>query len=215
MNALVDYIKTHPNWRSELSEKPYCLTIKKKDLNFGASYNIFSYNQIESDFSLPVVQVSRGIILKITEACFPEEMEIEDHVIDIKVVCWPFSKFFNYSEPNAHSIDWSSAKVQEKIDGCLDEKVQIETPEGYKSIKNLCELHYRGLVRSRNLDTGEVCWDSVEADSIQENNNDWYELELEDGRTVKLTGNHRIWLPELKCWRQVKDLEGHEKVDVI
>ena len=62
MNALVDYIKTHPDWRKELTQKPFCLTIKDK-----GPYTIFSYSQIDSDFSLPEVQVARGIILKITD----------------------------------------------------------------------------------------------------------------------------------------------------
>lgn len=62
MNALVDYIKAHPNWRKELVEKPYCLSIKDD-----GPYTIFSYSQIASDFSLPEVRVARGIILKIEE----------------------------------------------------------------------------------------------------------------------------------------------------
>ena len=60
MNALIDYIKTHPNWREELSNAPFHLSIKDD-----GPYTIFSYNQIKSDFKLPEVQVARGIILKI------------------------------------------------------------------------------------------------------------------------------------------------------
>ena len=215
MNALVEYIKTHPDWRTELTQKPYCLTIKQQPLR---QYYIFSYSQIDSDFYNEVVRVSRGIILKIEDRMIHDRSHaVAQDIYDCKVevVCWPFNKFGNYGEGYADKIDWASAKVQEKVDGCLDAGTQIETPEGLKSIKELCESHYRGLIKSKDLDTGEIYWDSVELESIQENNDDWYELELEDGRKIELTGNHRIWLPELRCWRQVRDLEGYEKVDVI
>jgi len=116
MNALINYIQTHENWREELSEAPFHLSIKED-----GPYTIFNYNQIKSDFSLPEVQVARGIILKIDEGWSEkEEFEVLERTLcDVKVVCFPFSKFFNYGEPNAHSIDWASAKVQEKVDGSI------------------------------------------------------------------------------------------------
>ena len=61
-NALINYIILHDNWRKELSEDPYNLSIKDD-----GPYTIFSYNQIKSNFKLPEVQVARGIILKITQ----------------------------------------------------------------------------------------------------------------------------------------------------
>jgi hypothetical protein len=108
MNALVEYIKTHPNWRTELTQKPYCLTIKDK-----GPYTIFSYSQIDSDFYNEIVRVSRGIILRIQEC--PEI----DGDTRVKIVCWPFNKFSNYGEGYADKIDWASAKVQEKVDGSI------------------------------------------------------------------------------------------------
>ena len=51
-----------------------------------------------------IVQECRGIILRKS---------------DLKVVCFPFTKFFNYHEPNAANIDWDGARVLDKIDGSL------------------------------------------------------------------------------------------------
>jgi len=65
----------------------------------------FKYNQISSPLSEPIVQECRGIILD------------EDN--DWKVVAFPYRKFFNYGEPNATKIDWSSARIYEKLDGTL------------------------------------------------------------------------------------------------
>jgi hypothetical protein len=59
--------------------------------------------------------------------------------------------------------------------------------------------------------SNEETFSKVVAHSILENNDDWYELEMEDGTILKLTGNHRVWLPELNCYRRVDDLcEGDD-----
>lgn len=63
------------------------------------------YNQITSPLGEPIVQQCRGIIL--------------DESDDWRVVSYPFDKFFNYGEPNAAAIDWSAARVFEKLDGSL------------------------------------------------------------------------------------------------
>lgn len=53
----------------------------------------------------PVVQQCRGIIL--------------DESNDWQVIARPYDKFFNLGEGNAAPIDWSTAKVYEKLDGSL------------------------------------------------------------------------------------------------
>lgn len=67
---------------------------------------LFKYDQIDSPFDQEIVRECRGIILD------------EDN--NWSIVSFPFTKFFNYGEPNAAFIDWKSARVFEKIDGsCL------------------------------------------------------------------------------------------------
>lgn len=66
---------------------------------------LFKYDQINSPMDNLIVQECRGIIL--------------DEAADWQVVARPFSKFFNYGEPNAADIDWTTARVQEKVDGSL------------------------------------------------------------------------------------------------
>lgn len=65
----------------------------------------FTYDQIESPMGEPIVQEARGVILDMADAW--------------AVVARPFDKFFNYGEGHAKPIDWSTAKVQEKVDGSL------------------------------------------------------------------------------------------------
>lgn len=63
------------------------------------------YSQIESPMGEPIVQECRGLIL--------------DEADNWRVVCRPYSKFFNYGEGHAAPIDWSTARVYEKLDGSL------------------------------------------------------------------------------------------------
>jgi len=94
-------IKNNPfNWEYHLEKPPYNLRVGRND-----GYVILKYNQIESDFSEPVVRESRGIIL--------------DEKNDYEVVCKAFDKFFNYGEELASGIDWNTAKIQEKVDGSI------------------------------------------------------------------------------------------------
>jgi hypothetical protein len=66
---------------------------------------MLKYRQIECDFNDPVVRLCRGIIL--------------DSANDWNVVCYTYAKFLSYGQPSADDIDWSTAKVYEKVDGSL------------------------------------------------------------------------------------------------
>ncbi len=101
MNAnsvICRYIASHPDDWYESLHKDYGIRIKKEE-----PLAIFSYN-VECDFSNPIVQEARGIIIDYEK---------------IEVVCWPFRKFGNYTESYADKIDWSSAVVLEKVDGSI------------------------------------------------------------------------------------------------
>jgi len=126
LNILVDYIRNNKEWRAELSAKPYCISIKDD-----GPYTLFSYNQIDSDFKLPIVQVCRGIILRDCESGDPI------------TVCHAFDKFFNYNEPNAHSVDWNTARIQEKIDGSII-KVWFDDGAWHISTNGVIDSHNAG-----------------------------------------------------------------------
>ena len=66
---------------------------------------LLKYNQIESPMADPLVQECRGIVL--------------DEADGWRVVSRSFDKFFNHGEGHAAEIDWSTAQVQEKVDGSL------------------------------------------------------------------------------------------------
>ena len=97
---LFKFINNHKdNWKELLQQPPYSLIIKEDD-----AYVLLKYSQLNSDFSKKIVKECRGIIL---------DKET------LRVVSFPFTKFFNQIEPYAAKIDWKSARVLDKIDGSL------------------------------------------------------------------------------------------------
>ena len=66
---------------------------------------LFRYSQIDSPMAEPLVQECRGLIL--------------DEADDWRVVSFPYTKSFNYAEPLAAAVDWSTATVYDKLDGSL------------------------------------------------------------------------------------------------
>ena len=103
---LQEFIKSHPNWRTELTEKPYNIRIKDYDY-----ITVFTYN-INADFSIPLCREARGLMLYNDSPVVCEDLQWT-------VACQKFNKFFNFQQLEADSIDWSSAKILEKVDGSI------------------------------------------------------------------------------------------------
>lgn len=192
---LLDFIANNSNWRDLLQEKPYYLTISEDE-----DYILLKYSQIDSDFNSELVRECRGVIL---------------YKPTLEVVCRPFDKFGNYGEGYCPAIDWNSIRVQSKIDGCCDANTKIITKSGEKTIKEIVENYKDVEVLTFNFEKNQSEFNKVEAASEKKNNDDWYEIELENSQKIKLTGNHRVWVENLNCYRQVKDLKGDEEVKFI
>jgi T4 RnlA family RNA ligase len=108
MLKTTQFIKEHPLlWETLLTEDPYNLKVKR-DEELPALVSLM-YDQINSDFTLDIVKECRGLILDIADVYHPI------------IVCHAFDKFFNYGEAEAATklIDWSTTRVQEKIDGSI------------------------------------------------------------------------------------------------
>lgn len=108
----------------------------------------------------------------------------------------------------------ATMRAVEKIDGCVDGSTVLETLEfGNKTIReivdNRLDCHVKGLFHGKN----EVIFSRVLGFSVEDNvDKQWFEIELENGQKLRLTGNHKVWLPELECYRRVDQLNGDEVV---
>ena len=99
---VLEFIRSHSeDWRELLAQKPYCVTVKDS-----GNYTMLSYSHIDSDFNYQITRECRGLIIRKQNN-------------DYCPVCVGFMKFGNLGESYCPDIDWSSAQVQEKIDGSL------------------------------------------------------------------------------------------------
>ena len=101
---VLDLIRKNENWEEILAGEPYYIKATWK-----GNYVLLKYNQLASDFTNEIVRECRGCIIHVPK----ERREWAD------VVCYPFDKFGNYGGSYVPSIDWSSARVLEKVDGSL------------------------------------------------------------------------------------------------
>ena len=97
---ILDFIESNPDWENKLMGSPYFVKTKRED-----GLVLTKYDQTHSDMTIPLVRECRGIILDETNGHQP--------------VCVPLFKFGNFGESYIPDIDWTSACIQEKLDGSL------------------------------------------------------------------------------------------------
>lgn len=102
----------------------------------------------------------------------------------------------------------------EKLDGCLDYDTILDTDHGLLKIGYIVDNKIKCKVKARDLNTGEIIYTPIKHHFINNNEFKWYKLTFSNGKTLIATGNHKIYLPELNCWRKVSDLVGNEVIDI-
>ena len=124
-----------------------------------------------------------------------------------------------YNDKTAKKVDWQDGwYISRKLDGCLYKDSLIEFENGdVLTIKEVVDNQMDGNIKSYNTNNGKIEYKPitnwmVNLDDISDDNTQWFEIELEDGKLITLTGNHRIWIPELRCWRRADDLNGSETI---
>lgn len=199
MLKVQEFIRSNADWERLLSSAPFNLSITH-DEAFGRKLVMLKYDQLSSDFYNAIVKECRGLILD------AETFE---------VVSYPFNKFFNYGEQYADEVDWRTAYVTEKIDGCVSFDTKVKTTIGDVDMAEICANPSKYEVLTFNHDTNEIEANKVDAVSIKDSADNWYEIELENGKKLTVTGNHRIWCENLHCYRRVDELDGTEDLVVI
>lgn len=104
--------------------------------------------------------------------------------------------------------------AQIKFNGCLFESTLIALSDGSSrtireivdSKQNVEVITYNNLTQT--LENNKITGFSIvpPGDSV------WYDIELENGDIIKITGEHQVWVENLKCWREVKELDGTEEL---
>lgn len=139
----------------------------------------FKYNQIESPRNHPIVNECRGLILN-------EESNWD-------VVSFPFCRFFNAEEGHAAEIDWNTAVVQEKLDGCFSYETVIRLWGG--GTLKIGEIVNKKLSPTIfGYKDGKVVPSKVTGWHKNGTKNNWLKIVTASGRTLKCTDNHHIML---------------------
>lgn len=164
---LLNFMNTHPDWKTLLAAEPYCLDIRSDEIG-GIQYFLLKYNQIMSDMGLREVQEARGSIFRQNE---------DGHWV---CVCHPFDKFFNYGEQYSavRSIDWETASVQQKVDGSLI-KVWYDNEEWHISTN--------GTIDAYKAECGDLNFGILFSNVIQNIPEFWYALDPEYTYMFELT----------------------------
>ena len=124
----------------------------------------------------------------------------------------------NYKD-RKDNIDFSKGVYgQSKLNGCLQYNTKLQLEDGrILDIGYIVENNILGKVKSHNINTGKVEYQQIvdhmkipKSTVYNDCRDDWYEIITEDNKTLTVTGNHRIWINNLNCWRRVCDLDGTE-----
>lgn len=196
-NALIDYVSKHlKDYEKRLLKAPYNL----KNIGHFAehpNWRMFNYNLFESDLDNDVVKASRGSILEI----------LEDGTVT--VICGPYTKFFDINDPHADIINWASKKlkVEEK---CVSADTIVETENGKKTIKEVVEGDDKFVV-SVNEENGDLELAEITNKWCKNTDNEWYEIETESGKKIKITGNDFLRLSN-GAYRRVDELQINDEV---
>ena len=152
---------------------------------------------MNADFSIDVVRECRGTIL--------------DENDNFNPVCVPFFKFANYGEPYADDIDWSSARVQEKIDGSL---IKVWNYKGNWRISTNKTINAQTAMTNSNEDTFlnifNKAWDKTGKHFNQLNPDYTYMFELVSPQT-------RVVVPytETKIYHiGTRDIKSLKELDI-
>lgn len=128
--------------QGRLDEIYNLLCVKVKEHPKYPNLKMFKYDMINSPMGNPIVQEARGMIL--------------DSSKNWEIVARPFDKFFNEGEGYNAPIDWSSARVQEKLDGSL---MIMYYYDGDWRIASSGTPDAGGQVHSLNMTFADLFWE--------------------------------------------------------
>lgn len=117
-------------------------------------------------------------------------------------------------------VDWGDGwYVSRKIDGCVDYDTMVEFEDGNKMpIGYVVNNRISGSVKSYNHKTKQVEFKPILShmknlhDISETQPTQWYKITLENGSIINITGNDTVYLPRLRCYRRVDELNGDEEI---
>lgn len=127
---------------------------------------------------------------------------------------------FNYStnlfELNMHRFyPETPVVISNKIHGCVERNTLVETKEfGKITIGEIVDNQIECKIKAFDVELNEDVFVPIDDYYLLKNDGEWYEIELEDGRKITITGNNPVWVPEINGYRRVDELNGDEYLQI-
>jgi len=102
--------------------------------------------------------------------------------------------------------------ITTKVHGCVDANTLINTNKGQFTIKEIVDKKMDVLIEAFDFESKQKVFVPIDQYYTIPNDGDWYEIELENGIKLIITGNNPVYLPELNCYRKVWDLKIGDSV---
>ena len=110
--------------------------------------------------------IKREVLEKMVEA-YPELKYNPDRQVGLEGIAAKIADhYYNFFDT---FIDESGRYLSEDYAFCLDSQSKVETEDGLKTIKWICDNAYTGKVRSLNAETGQMGWNHVVGHSARRN----------------------------------------------
>lgn len=114
-------------------------------------------------------------------------------------------------------IDWNKGVfVSGKLDGCVSgETLVLLEKSGFKTLKEIFDNKIIDRVLSYSLKKLKSEFQDIvgcfkNEQDVKIIDYQWFRIELENGQTINVTGNHLVYVKDLECWRRVDELIGSE-----
>lgn len=125
---------------------------------------------------------------------------------------------FHYDTNQLNNNMWKidptdSVTVTLKEHGCVQKDSIINTKEyGDLTIGEIVDNKIDCHIKAFDTLNEEIVYVPIDKHYMIPNDGEWYEIELENGTKLIITGNNPVWIPTLEAYRRVDELNGNEYV---
>lgn len=97
--------------------------------------------------------------------------------------------------------------ISVKMHGCVERNTVVDTLEyGKKAIGDIVDNKLECHIKAFDIEEDSVVYVPIDNFYFMPNDGEWYEIELEDGTKITITGNNPVWLPLEEIYRRAEDL---------
>lgn len=148
--------------------------------------------------------ISQGLILPLSVCDFIEsELFVGlDVSYPLGIEKWEPPPEFVAADARGNFPSYCPKSDQER---CCSADTMLITDHGAKTIKEICESEFIGNVLSNN--GHENVYKKIIGHSIMSRRKGWIKIHTKSGKELTVTENHKIFMPEMNCYREAKELK--------